>query len=133
MSIKVVKSGETILAKHISSDWDDGLSFYSNDSDFIQVGTWKYDLNKELQAHIHNEAERKVYRTQEVIYVKRGKVSSRIYDLKENLVEELIIKEGDILILLNGGHGYTILEDGTQVLEIKNGPYLGADIDRRRI
>jgi hypothetical protein len=35
--------------------------------------------------------------------------------------------------LLRGGHGYEILEDGTQVLEVKNGPYLGPDVDRRRL
>ena len=36
-------------------------------------------------------------------------------------------------MLLRGGHGYEILEDGTQVLEVKNGPYLGPDVDRRRL
>ena len=41
--------------------------------------------------------------------------------------------EGDILILLTGGHGYEILTEGTQVLEVKNGPYVGAEADRRRL
>ena len=36
-------------------------------------------------------------------------------------------------MLLECGHGYTILSDDTKVIEIKNGPYLGADVDRRRI
>jgi len=30
-------------------------------------------------------------------------------------------------------YGHTVLEDGTQVLEIKNGPYVGPDKDRRRL
>ena len=46
---------------------------------------------------------------------------------------EFNASEGDVVILLRGGHGYDIIEDGTQVLEIKNGPYLGAEVDRRRI
>ena len=50
----------------------------------------------------------------------------------ENKVAELEVKGGDVIILLRGGHGYDILEDGTQVLEIKNGPYVGPDKDRRR-
>ncbi len=82
--------------------------------------------------HIHNEVERKVIRTQEVLYIRKGKISAKIYDLDENFVEELIVSEGDTLILLESGHGYKILEDGTQVLEVKNGPYLGAEVDRRR-
>jgi len=39
----------------------------------------------------------------------------------------------ETLILLKGGHGYEILEDGTRVLEVKNGPYPGAEVDRRRL
>ena len=35
--------------------------------------------------------------------------------------------------MLRGAHGYDILENGTQVLEVKNGPYVGAELDRKRI
>jgi hypothetical protein len=82
--------------------------------------------------HIHNEVERKIIRTQEVLYIKKGSIKAQIYTLDEVFVKEIIVKEGDILVLLNSGHGYQILEDKTQVLEIKNGPYLGAEVDRRR-
>ena len=134
MAVKEIKKDGVILAKYIQSDdWKEGLSFYSYDEDFIQVGTWVYDSGKELLAHIHNEVERKVYWTQEVLYIRKGSIKAKIYDLDENLVDEIVAKEGDTLILLIGGHGYTILEDGTQVLEIKNGPYVGAEKDRRRI
>jgi len=37
------------------------------------------------------------------------------------------------LILLEGGHGFFIKEDDTVILEVKNGPYLGAEMDRHRI
>lgn len=132
--MREIKANNVILAKHIpSEDWKPGLSFYSDDGDFIQAGSWGYDAGKALLPHIHNEVERKVYRTQEVLYIRKGSISAQIYDLDANFVEELIVKEGDTLILLNSGHGYKILEDGTQVLEVKNGPYLGPDIDRRRI
>ena len=123
-----------ILARYIpASSWKEGLSFFSKDDEYIQTGTWKYNKGKELLAHIHNEAERKISRTQEVIYVVKGKIEASIYDLKGSFVEKIIVNAGDFLILLNSGHGYLILEDDTQVLEIKNGPYLGAEIDRKRI
>jgi hypothetical protein len=134
MAIKMVKAGDNVLAKLLpSEEWRSGLGFYSEDIDYIQVGTWSYNSDKELLAHIHNEVERKISRTQEVLYVRQGKIAARIYDLEENFVEELIVRAGDTLILLNSGHGYKVLEDNTQVLEVKNGPYLGAEIDRRRI
>jgi hypothetical protein len=43
------------------------------------------------------------------------------------------LERGDTIILLNGGHGYEILSDNTKVLEVKNGPYVGADKDRERL
>lgn len=135
MAIKEIKEGELILARHIPSEyaWVNGLNFFSQDSEFIQVGTWAYSSDKELLAHSHNKVERKVYWTQEVLYIRKGKIRADIYNTNNEKIAEFIGEEGDILILLIGGHGYQILEDATQVLEVKNGPYLGAEIDRRRL
>lgn len=132
--MKVVEHNGLKLAVFISKeDRQKGLNFYSEDGDFIQVGIWGYDKGKKLPAHIHNKVGREINRTQEVIYVMQGKVKASIYSEDESLVEEIILQEGDILVLLNGGHGYEILEDDSFVLEVKNGPYVGADKDRRRI
>lgn len=131
--IEITKDKE-VLARYIpAGSWKDGLSFFSKDDEFIQVGSWKYGKGKELLAHIHNEVERKINRTQEVIYVVKGKIEASIYDLEGNLMKKIEVSTGDFLILLNSGHGYKILEDDTQILEIKNGPYLGPEIDRKRI
>ncbi len=129
-----IKEGDLVLARHIPGDaaWKDGLNFFSKDEDFIQVGVWGYGEGKKLKAHIHNEVKREVRWTQEVLFVRSGKLRANIFDTAENKVAELEVKGGDVIILLRGGHGYDILEDGTQVLEIKNGPYVGPDKDRRR-
>lgn len=130
-----VKEGDLILARHIPAEvaWCDGLNFFSPDDDFIQVGIWGYGAGKELKAHIHNEVRREVLWTQEVLFIRTGRVRANIFDTKQIKVAELDVGAGDVIILLRGGHGYDILEDGTQVMEIKNGPYVGADADRRRI
>lgn len=130
-----VKEGDLVLARHIPAGvaWSDGLSFFSKDDEFIQVGVWGYGAGKELKAHIHNEVKRQVLWTQEVLFVRQGKIRANIFGADENKVAELEVNAGDIIILLRGGHGYDILEDVTQVLEIKNGPYVGPDLDRRRL
>lgn len=135
MSINEIKKGGVVLARHISSEfaWGEGLSFFSGDTEFVQVGSWGYNKGKELLAHSHNEVSREVRWTQEVLYIRKGAIKANIYDAEDNKVSELTAYEGDILILLMGGHGYEIIEDGTQVLEVKNGPYLGAETDRRRL
>ena len=129
-----IKEDQIVLARHIKSDevWKSGLSFFSQDPDFIQVGIWGYDKQKHLLPHIHNEVPRECLWTQEVIYVKKGRIMAHIFGTQENKIADLEVSAGDIIVLLRGGHGYTILEDGTQVLEVKNGPYVGADRDRRR-
>lgn len=132
--MKEIVKDNIVLARLIpANSWKEGLSFFSKDAEFIQAGTWKYNKGKELLAHIHNVVERKIYRTQEVVFVVKGKIEASIYDLSGTFIEKLQVNGGDFLILLSCGHGYTILEDDTQVLEVKNGPYLGPEIDRKRI
>lgn len=122
-----------ILARYISSrDIKKGLSFFSKDEEYIQVGTWEYDKNKDLLRHFHNETHRNIKRTYEVLYIINGEISAEIYDLNGEFVEKIRVSKGDILILLDSGHGYRILKDKTRVLEVKNGPYIGADLDRTR-
>jgi len=135
MSINEIKDGDVVLARHIPSEnaWAGNLNFFSDNEEYIQAGTWGYESGKELLAHSHNEVVREVLWTQEVLYIRKGSVKSDVYNTQDEKVAEVVAKEGDILILLRGGHGYHILEDGTQVLEVKNGPYVGADADRRRL
>ncbi len=128
-----IEKDGVVLARHITqADWKDGLSFFSEAADGIQVGAWKYDKGVELKRHCHNEVPRQVVRTHEALFVLRGRAEATVYDLNDIEVAHITLEAGDILTLLDSGHGYRILEDGTQVLEVKNGPYLGADVDRRR-
>lgn len=135
MAIKEYKDGDVVLARHVPEDdaWGAGLKFFSADADFIQFGTWGYDSGKELLAHTHNKVIREVPITQEVLYIRKGRIKSYIYDLKLQKIAEFEAKAGDLVVMLTGGHGYDILEDGTQVLEVKNGPYVGAQADRVRL
>jgi hypothetical protein len=134
VKIEEVNEGGMVLARYIPGAiaWAEGLNFFSKESEYIQAGSWGYRSGKELLPHIHNNVQRTISHTQELIFVKQGKVEATIYDRKESEVAKIVLVDGDILILLNGGHGYKILEDGTQVLEVKNGPYPGAESDRRR-
>lgn len=131
--MKRIEKNGVVLAKHITpEDWNEGLSFFSADEDFIQVGAWNYSAGKDLLRHIHNESERRITRTCECLYLVSGAINVQIYDLSENPVDEFVARAGDVVILLECGHGYQILENDTRVLEVKNGPYLGAEADRRR-
>lgn len=133
MSRVIEAKGERLALYLPSSSWGKGLSFFSEEGDLLQVGMWGYDKGMKLQPHVHNEVRREVSRTQEVIFVRSGSLVASIFDEEGGFVERVELGSGDTLILLKGGHGYEILEDDTHVLEVKNGPYPGAEIDRRRI
>ncbi len=130
---EIVKGGKT-LARHIfPEDIREGLNFFSQEGEYIQAGAWNYPGGKELLAHIHKKVPRTAMRTYEVLYVISGSLQATVYDLDGAVAGEWEVKKGEVLILLESGHGYKILEDGTKVLEVKNGPYLGAEADRYRI
>jgi hypothetical protein len=114
-------------------NWEKGLNFISEENDFVQVGFWGYDKSQKLSAHTHLNFAREVLKTQEVIFVKQGKMKADIFTEEGILLKSVELFAGDTAIFLNGGHGYEILEDNTKVLEIKNGPYVGPEKDRKRI
>jgi hypothetical protein len=122
----------TLLAYKIPADPEPGLSAYSEDSDFIQALHWRYDAGKRLPAHEHLTVPREATHTQEVIVVLQGRVRTTVYDAARNAVATVEIGPGEAMALLRHGHGYEILENDTRVLELKNGPYPGAERDRVR-
>ena len=126
-------NGESLAIYLPASSWQSGLTFLTQTSDAIQAGIWRFNQGTKLQPHIHNEVIRSISRTQEVIFIKNGRLGAQIYNDENKLIKKLEMRTGDTLILLKGGHGYEILEDNTEVLEIKNGPYPGPELDRRRI
>ena len=130
---KIIDGDSTLAIVIRGEDWEEGLNFVSSDEDYQQVGIWGYNKGKKLAPHIHLVAPRKVLRTQEVVFVKDGRIRADIYTENEDFLKSVELGRGDTIILLNGGHGYEILEDNTKVLEVKNGPYVGAEKDRKRV
>ena len=130
-----ISLGDALIARLFKAEElrKPGLSFFSDDREGVQVGVWNYDTGKILAPHIHNTIEKTSNRTSEVLFVISGSIHADIYDDEENILAEFKVNTGDILVCLQGGHGYQILEQGTQVLEVKNGPYFGPEKDRRRI
>ena len=134
MKTEEIMDGDLVLAIVIrDEDWEEGLNFVSPEGDYQQVGIWGYNKGKKLAPHIHLVMPREVLRTQEIVFVKEGSIRADIYTEKGGFLKSVDLNRGDTIILLKGGHGYEILEDDTRVLEVKNGPYVGADKDRKRI
>jgi len=131
---ELIKDNDLLIAKIIrDQEWPENLQFYSEEKDFLQVGTWKYNAGKHLKAHGHKICERVSNRTSEFLFVKTGRIKASFYNEEDKFITEKELNPGDILIVYSGGHAYDVLEDDTQVLEIKNGPYPGLEKDKKAI
>jgi len=124
--------GRVLVICHTANDWKDGLNFITDDSEFIQVGTWCYNNEKKLDRHRHNEIERISNITQECVIIMQGSMEVNVYDGNNKFVDNFRMNGGDFAVFLAGGHEYIIKSDNTKIIETKNGPFLGVELDKTR-
>lgn len=103
-----------------------GISFFTPDNFSQQLGYMNRAKGYTIDPHIHQHHERKVFFTQEVLVVKRGKVRVDFYNNQQQYLESRIILKGDVILLAAAGHGFEFLED-SELIEVKQGPYSAAD------
>lgn len=104
--------------------------FLTTDQDVLQLGYIVYGAGKSITPHIHKPAERHIRGTPEVLYVRKGRMRTIFYSIEKARKGEVILGQGDVILLFEGGHGFEMLED-TVLMEIKQGPYLG-EFDKER-
>ena len=75
-----------------------------------------------IQPHIHKKIKKEIKFTQEVLFIRSGKVEVYFLMIKKNLLKVKFLNEGDIILLSKGGHGFKILKE-CEIIEVKQGPY----------
>jgi len=96
----------------------------------FQVGFVVYKAGDEIARHVHRPLERNIIGTSEVLVVKRGHCLIDVYNDDRELVTTRELREGDVMLMVGGGHGFRMIED-TVFLEVKQGPYTGVDEKER--
>lgn len=116
---------DTLIAIIISHRFSqDGIHFFSPDNLSQQLAYMKHPTGKEILPHVHNPLPRKVQYTQEVLFIRKGKLRVDFYDNDRNYLKSRILENGDTILLASGGHGFEVLED-VEMIEVKQGPYVG--------
>ena len=125
-----IKHGERLIAIIIRSNYiSDKTVFFGYPSFSQQLG---YLLHKEgdtIMSHFHKKVNRKITLTQEVLFIKKGKIVTYFYTDKKEYITSRELGAGDVLFLCSGGHGFKMLED-TEIIEVKQGPYSGRENDK---
>ncbi|MDT8318760.1 MAG: hypothetical protein RQ824_12350 [bacterium] len=127
---KVICDGE-LQAIIISSSYKkEGIEFFTPHDFSQQLAYMNRPKGYQIEPHIHNPVLREVHFTQEVLFIRSGKVKVDFYSQNQVFLESRTLVKGDVIMLASGGHGFTMLEP-TEIIEVKQGPYAG-DMDKKR-
>lgn len=108
-----------------------GVHFYTANESTLQVGKQLRLKGERIEPHRHVPV--KVQREQtlkEVLYVEKGKVKISFYNDRWEGIDSRILNQGDMILLIKGGHGFEMLEE-TVMIEVKEGPYNSASTKKR--
>jgi len=129
--IEKITNGEMLLSVIIRANYkSDGIEFFTPGDFSQQLGYMNRPKNYVIPPHVHNAVQRDVHFTQEVLIIKSGKIRVDFYNDNMKYLESRILNEGDIVLLAHGGHGFEMMED-SEIVEIKQGPYVG-EMDKTR-
>ena len=122
---------EKLLSLIIRANYkSEGIEFFTPDDFSQQLAYMNRAKDYVIPPHVHNPVKREVSYTQEVLFIKSGKVRVDYFSDVKNYLESRILNQGDVVLLSGGGHGFYMLED-SEIIEVKQGPYAG-DKDKTR-
>ena len=122
---KQIIHDDVILGIIISSSFQkEGIHFFTPDDFSQQLAYMHHKSGKIIDPHVHNLVPRQVHYTQEVLFIRKGKLRVDFYDEQKKYLESHILEDGDVILLAGGGHGFEVLEE-VEMIEVKQGPYAG--------
>lgn len=123
--IEKITNQEQLLAIIISHRFNEsGIHFFTPDELSQQLAYMHHPTGKVIQPHVHNPVIREVTYTQEVLFIKSGKLRVDFYNDQQEYLDSRILEAGDVILLVTGGHGFEVLEE-IEMIEVKQGPYVG--------
>jgi mannose-6-phosphate isomerase-like protein (cupin superfamily) len=126
----IEKNGEVLAIIVPFGSSEEGIHFFTPPSFSQQLAYMFHPAGHRIGAHTHREIERQVIYTQEVLFIRKGRVRVDFYDEEKVRIDSRELGAGDVIMLVSGGHGFEMLEE-TEMIEVKQGPYLG-DEDKIR-
>ncbi len=125
MIVENIEHNGKLLAIIVRKDYkESGIHFFTPDDLSQQIAYMNHPAGKVIQPHVHNPVPREVKYTQEVLFIRKGKLRVDFYDDNQQYLESRILEAGDVILLVTGGHGFEVLEE-VEMIEVKQGPYVG--------
>lgn len=123
--LKKIVHNDRLLSVIIRQNYEkDGIEFFTPDDFSQQLAYMKRPKDYVIAPHVHNSIQREVQFTQEVLFIKSGRIRVDFYDDEKTYLESTVLESGDVVLLAYGGHGFEMLEE-SEIIEVKQGPYNG--------
>ena len=116
---------ETLLALIVPGTFSKpGVNFFTPAELSQQLAYMRHPAGKKIDPHIHNPVPREVNYTQEVLFIRKGRLRVDFYCKNCHYIESRVLQSGDTILLVSGGHGFEVLEE-VEMIEVKQGPHVG--------
>jgi hypothetical protein len=130
MGVEVVEHGGTRYAEVIrATETVDHTTFFSPAESSFQFGLLAHRSGYQEPPHYHQEFTREIHDLQQMFVVQRGVVAVSLYSDDGQLLEEVVLRTGDAIVLIHGVHAIRVIED-LQAISVKQGPFLGDARDK---
>ena len=130
MSVESIEYNGTRYAEII---WRDTrvqtTKFFSPAGSSFQFGLLAHEAGFVEEPHYHKPFSRTIDDLQQMFVVQRGVVGVLLYSDDGDLLREVILKQGDAIVLIHGVHAIRVIED-MQCISVKQGPFLGTEYDK---
>jgi hypothetical protein len=130
--VKKITYNEQLIAVIIPAEYRaEGIDFFTPQNFSQQLGYMNRPAGYEIPPHVHRLVLREIQLTQETLLVRSGRIRVDLYTPEKQFLQSEELSTGDVILLASGGHGFLFLEP-SELIEIKQGPYLSFEVDKER-
>ena len=130
--IEEIRDGGRPLAIILRAEYEpQSIEFLTTNDQSLQLGVMRRPRGHVIAPHIHKPVPRTVRYTYEALFIARGRLEVTFFSETRDVIGKRELRQGDCVMLMTGGHGFRVLED-CKMIEVKQGPYSGADFDKFR-
>lgn len=107
-------------------------TFFSPPESSFQFGLLAHDAGFFEPPHYHRPFKREISDLQQMFVVQKGVVAVQLYNDDGSMFQEVILRQGDAIVLIHGTHSLRVIED-MQCISVKQGPFLGTEYDKAMV
>ena len=130
MAVESVEFNGICYAEIIWADTKvEQTTFYSPAESSFQFGLLAHKAGFIEAPHYHKPFTRTIDDLQQMFVVQRGVVAVELFADNGDQLREIVLRQGDAIVLIHGIHAIRVIED-MQCVSVKQGPFLGMENDK---